>query len=88
MTGHGYLDSARRDEFNDIQYDSILTYHYRDVGWSEEFYGLGVMVLSKNSYRKIRDPSITFDRNVREGCCNRVQDWARGDLSFELYPPS
>ena len=51
------------------------------------FMGWGNCVV-KNSYRKIRDPSITFDGNVMEGWCKRVKDWARGDLSFELYPPS
>ena len=40
-------DTARRDEFNDIQHDYIHTKHYRYVGWSDDFYGLGVMVLSK-----------------------------------------
>ena len=51
------------------------------------FMGWGVMVLSKNSYMKFRDPSITFGGNVMERWCKRVKDWARGDLSCELYPP-
>ena len=48
----------------------------------------GVMVLSKNSYMKMEYPSITFDGNVMERWCKRVKDWARGALSFELYPLS
>ena len=81
VTGHGFLDSAQRDDFNDIQHAYIEAYHYGDSGWSDDFYGLGVMVLSKNSYRKIRDPLITFDGHVMERGCKRVQDSARGDLS-------
>ena len=42
----------------------------------------------KNSYRKIRDPLITFDRKGMERLCNGIKDSPRGALSFELYPPS
>ena len=41
-----------------------------------------------NSYKKIRYHYITFDRNVMERRCKRVEDSPRGDLSFELYPLS
>ena len=52
------------------------------------FMGWGGNGVVKKSYVKIRDPSITFDRNVMEGCCYRINDWARVDLSWELYRPS
>ena len=42
----------------------------------------------KKSYRKIRYPFITFDRDEMERCSKRVKDSPRVDLSFELYPLS
>ena len=42
----------------------------------------------KNSYKKIKYPSITFDGNEMEGWCKIVKDSPRGDLSCELYPLS
>ena len=47
VTGHGFLDSARRAEFKDIQHDYIRPNHYRVLGWSDDFYGFRVTVLSK-----------------------------------------
>ena len=87
MTEHGFLDSARRDEFKDIQHAYICPNHYRDLGWSDEFSGIGGHGCVKKSYRKIRNLFITFDRNEMKRC-KRVKDSPRGDLSFELDPPS
>ena len=47
VTGHGFLDSCHRVEFNDIKSDYIRPNHYKDLGWSDDFYGLGVKVVSK-----------------------------------------
>ena len=47
VTRHGLLDSAHRAEFKNIQNHYVRPYHYRDHGWSDEFYGLGVIVGTK-----------------------------------------
>ena len=42
-----FLESTQRDEFNGIENDNIRTYHYRDLLWSDDFYVLGIIVVTK-----------------------------------------
>ena len=56
MTAHGFLDSAHLEEFKDIQHDYMQTNPYIDLLWSDEFYGLVVIMVSKCPIGKSVDP--------------------------------
>ena len=47
MTRRGFLDSAHRDESKDLEHDFIRPNHYRDHGWSVNFYGVGSLSCQK-----------------------------------------
>ena len=57
VIGHGFLDWAHRDEFNNIQNVYIRPIHYRYLLRSDEFNGLAVIMVSKIPIGK-SDPAL------------------------------
>ena len=69
VAGHGFSDSVHRDEFKAIQHDYIQTNQYRDLGWSDNFDGLGVMVIFPTPSEIFFNDPLRMRSSVRK--CNK-----------------